>query len=155
IIFVVHQLKKLRASTDQNALSNFTCQIDANVLLLTSGVPGLSSAVKVAPASNSRQDASGLLHLGQLQGGKETLGAAVTRPRTNPGVTPPANYYLVGDNQSPTAEVTSVQAGSDGDTIIPELLYINAFHTLDDKEDVSLIAVPGIGSPTLVGAGMN
>src|SRR5262249_23956019 len=114
ITFVVRRLTKLRASTNQNALSNFTCQVDGNVLLLTSGVPGLSSAVNVALASNSSQDASGLLHLGQLQGGKETLGAAVTRPRTNPGGTPPNNYYLVGHNQSPTAEVASGRAGTGG-----------------------------------------
>src|SRR5262249_54161858 len=145
--------------TNQNALSNFTCQVDGNVLLLTSGVPGLSSAVNVALASNSSQDASGLLHLGQLQGGKETLGAAVTRPRTNPGGTPPNNYYLVGDNQSPTAEVASVRAGSDGAPVTGDQPYLDVFHAnacpLDDKEDVSLIAVPGIGSPAVVGAGMN
>ena len=96
ITFVVRRLTKLRGSTNQNALSNFTCQIDANVLLLTSGAPGLSSTVNVAPASNSSQDASGLLRLGQLQGGKETLGAAVTRPRTNPAGTPPAQLLPGG-----------------------------------------------------------
>jgi hypothetical protein len=159
ITFVVRQLTKLRASTDQNALSNFTCQIDANVLLLTSGAPGLASTVNVAPASNSGQDASGLLRLGQLQGGQETLGAAVTRPRTNPGGTPPANYYLLGDHAAPTAEVMSVQAGSDGDPVTGDGPYLDVFRPnacpLDDKDDVSLIAVPGIGSPAVVGAGMH
>jgi phage tail sheath protein FI len=63
--------------------------------------------------------------------------------------------YLVGDHAAPTAEVASVRAGSDGDLTIPERLYSDAFPTLDNKEDVSLIAVPGIGSPAVVGAGMN
>jgi hypothetical protein len=159
ITFVVRRLTKLRASTNQNALSNFTCQVAGSVLLLTSGVSGLSSSVHVAPASNRSQDASGLLHLGLLQGGTETLGAAVTRPRNNPAGTPPHNYYLVGDHAAPTTEVASVQAGSDGDPITGEDPYINVFQPnacpLDDKEDVSLIAVPGIGSPFVVGAGMN
>jgi phage tail sheath protein FI len=60
----------------------------------------------------------------------------------------------VGDN-AVTPEVASVQVGSDGDLIIPDPLYIAALASLDDKEDVSLIAVPGIGSPEVVGAGMN
>jgi hypothetical protein len=150
ITFVVSRLTKLRTSTNQAAFSNFTCEVDGDVLLLTSGAPGLSSSVHVAPASNSSQDASGLLRLGQLQGGTETLGAAVTRPRN----TPAGTHYLVGDN-AVTPEVASVQVGSDGDLIIPDPLYIAALASLDDKEDVSLIAVPGIGSPEVVGAGMN
>jgi phage tail sheath protein FI len=155
ITFVVSRLTKLRDSTNQNAFTNFTCLVDQAVLLLTSGVPGLASAVNVAPASSSSQDASGLLRLGQLQGGSETLGAAVTRPRPNPSGTPPANYYLVGDHAVPTAEVASVQAGSDGDPVTTDQPYIDAFKAFDDKEDVSLLAVPGIGSPAVMGAGMN
>jgi phage tail sheath protein FI len=152
ITFVVSRLTKLRSSTDPNAFANFTCQVDGDVLLLRSGVPGLSSSVHVAPASNSDQDASGLLRLGQLQRGMETLGASVTRPRNNPAGTP---YYLVGDNLAPTAEVASVQKGSDGDPVTTDQPYIDAFHALDDKEDVSLMAVPGIGSPVVAGAAMN
>jgi phage tail sheath protein FI len=152
ITFVVRRLTKLRSSTDPNAFANFTCQVDGDVLLLRSGFPGLSSSVHVAPAPNSAQDASGLLSLGPLLGGTETLGASVTRPRNNPAGTP---YYLVGDNLAPTAEVASVQKGSDGDPITTDQPYIDAFHTLDDKEDVSLLAVPGIGSPAVMGAGMN
>jgi phage tail sheath protein FI len=155
IQFVVRQLTPQRASTDPNAFNNFTCQVDAGVLLLTSGASGLSSSVNVAPAATSTQDATGLLRLGPLNGGTETLGAAVTRPRNNPAGTPPANYYLVGDNTAPTAEVVSVQLGSDGDPITNDQPYIDAFSALDDKEDVSLLAVPGIGSVAVVSAGMN
>ena len=42
-----------------------------------------------------------------------------------------------------------------GAAITTDQPYIDAFAKLDDKEDVSLIAVPGIGSAALVGAGMN
>ena len=114
------------------------------VLLLTSGVTGVASSVKIAPAANSSQDAAGLLGLGQLSGGVETLGGAVLRPRNNPPRTPPDNYYFIGDNVAPTAEVASVSPGSDGSTIATDQLYIDAFAKLDDKEDVSLIAVPGM-----------
>ena len=151
----VRALTKLRASTDQNAFANFLCEVNNGVLLLTSGVASPASSVKVTPAANSSQDATGLLRLGLLSGGVETLGAAVLRPQNNPLRTPPDNYYFIGDNSAPTAEVASVIAGSDGSAITTDQPYIDAFAKLDDKEDVSLIAVPGIGSPALVGAGMN
>jgi hypothetical protein len=151
----VRALTKLRASTDQNAFANFLCEVNNGVLLLTSGVASPASSVKVTPAANSSQDATGLLRLGLLSGGVETLGAAVLRPQNNPLRTPPDNYYFIGDNSAPTAEVASVVAGSDGSAITTDQPYIDAFAKLDDKEDVSLIAVPGIGSPALVGAGMN
>jgi uncharacterized protein len=155
VTFAVRRLTKLRGSTNANVFANFTCAVDANVLLLTSGAAGLSSSVNVAPASVSSQDASGLLKLGPLQGGKETFGAAVTRPRTNPAGTPPATYYLLGDNAAPTNEVATVRAGLDGTPITTDQPYIDGFQAFNSKEDVSLLAVPGIGSPGLVGAGMN
>jgi len=151
----VRALTKLRASTDQNAFANFLCQVNNGVLLLTSGVTSASSSVKVAPAANNSQDAAALLRLGLLNGGIETLGATVLRPQNNPPRTPPDNYFFVGDNSAPTAEVVSVTAGSEGSAITTDQPYIDAFSKLDDKEDVSLIAVPGIGSAALVGAGMN
>jgi uncharacterized protein len=151
----VRALTRLRTSTSQNAFANFLCQVDNGVLLLTSGVASPSSSVKVAPAANSPQDAAGLLRLGLLNGGVETLGAAVLRPRNNPQGIPPDNYFFVGDNNAPTAEVASVNAGSEGSAINTDQPYIEAFSKLDDKEDVSLITVPGIGSAALVGAGMN
>jgi uncharacterized protein len=151
----VRALTKLRSSTEQNAFANFICQVDNGVLLLTSGVASASSSVKVAPAANSSQDASGLLRLGLLNGGGETLGATVLRPQNNPPRTPPDNYFFVGDNSAPTAEVVSVDAGSEGSAISTDQPYIDAFSKLDDKDDVSLITVPGIGSAVLVGAAMS
>ena len=82
--------------------TNFLCEVNNGVLLLTSGVASAASSVKVAPAANSSQDAAGLLRLGLLNGGVETIGAAVLRPQTNPPRTPPDNYYFVGDNSAPT-----------------------------------------------------
>ena len=151
IVFVVRRLIKLRTSTNQTAFSNFTCPLSSGLLLLTSGAPGLASSVTVAPASNSSEDASGLLKLGKLNGGTETLGAAVTRPLA----TPTGILYLVGDNAAPTVQVVSVQAGSDGDSILNDQPFIAALSILDNIDDVSLIAIPGMGSEAILGGGMN
>jgi len=157
IRFAVSHLTKLRASTDQNALTNFQCAVNAGVLLLTSGVAGVASSVNVAPANSAAQNATGLLRLGTLEGGVETLGAAVARPRANTNTndpTQPAYFYLVGDNAA-AASVASVQPGSDGDAIANDQPFVDALQRLDNRDDVSLIAVPGRGSPAMVGAGMN
>jgi len=130
------------------------------VLLLTSGAAGVASSVNVAPASSAAQNATGLLRLGTLQGGIETLGGAVTRPRANANTntndpTQAAYYYLVGDNALPTTGVASVHAGSDGMRSRTTSLFIDALQRLNNRDDVSLIAAPGRGSPTMVGAAMN
>jgi uncharacterized protein len=152
IAFVVRQLTKRRASTNQTAFSNFTCAPNGSgLLLLTSGASGLTSSVTVAPAINSDQDASGLLRLGKLNGGTETIGAAVTRPQ----VTPNGSLYFVGDHAAPTNQVVSSQAGGDGDVVTTDQPFIAALPILNNIEDVSLIAIPGIGSEAIVGAGMN
>jgi len=154
---VVKKLKKLRQSTDQTAFSAFTCSVDQKVLLLRSGTRGLASSVNLSPDLSDADNATGLLNLGRLNGGTETIGAAFTRPAVNPGSKPtlPDSYYLVGDNTHPTAEVASVQAGSDGDPPSNDQPFIDALKRLDRIDDVSLIAIPGIGSKSVVGGGMN
>jgi len=152
ITFVVKALTKLHASSDQNAFANFACTLSSGALLLTSGVANLSSSVSVVPASSASQDASALLKLGLSNGGVETVGAAVTRPRNSSLATP---YFFVGDNTAPTGDVAAVQLGSDGSLLVPNVSFINALNRLDNKDDVSLIAIPGLGSPEIVGAGMN
>ncbi len=155
---VVRKLNKIRFSTDQDAFDEFTCTVDAGtgVLVLKSGTESFSSSVNIAPASSSDFNATGYLSLGKLEGGAETLGGQVTRPRVTP-VDAQNNpiHSLVGDNAYPTTEVESVQAGSDGDSITTDTPYTDAFDFLNNIEDVSLIAVPGIGSAAVVGAGMN
>ena len=154
IQFVVRGLTKLRASTNATAFSGFTATVTGGVLLLRSGFAAPDSSVWVADSANVQENATGLLKLGKGNGGIETAGGAVLRPRVNPSGTPPSNYYLIGDN-TVTAEVASVRAGSDGDPITNDQPYIDAFPRLDTLDDVNLVAVPGIGSSTLVGAGLN
>ena len=141
-------------STLLAAYSGFTAAVDASVLLLTSGTTGITSSVTVLTASISDDDATGLLSLGILNGGVETLGGAVTRPQPHSVLTAPR--YRVGDhNAASEAAVNAVNLGSDGTAITNDQPYIDAFPRIDDKNDVSLIAVPGIGSSTVVGEGMN
>jgi hypothetical protein len=172
IQYVIRELTQQRASTNPTAFSNFTCTLDtagdtAGRLRLTSGaaVPsgtiGQASSVTVASAGNPAEDASELLHLGRRYLGIETIGAGVTRPQVNPtmsGTQTPA-LYLVGDNAAPSTQVASVQLGSDGDAITDgqqfDRLFINALQSLNPIEDVSLIAIPGRVSDTVVGDGMN
>ncbi len=178
IQYVVSELTRQRASTEPEPFSGFTCEVvetgtEAGRLLLTSGaaVPsgmiGQASSVTVAPAGNPDEDASELLHLGRRYLGIETIGVAITRPLFNPkmdstisisGTQTPA-LYLVGDNAARTTQVASVQPGSDGDPITDEQqfdqLFINALQALNPIENVSLIAIPGRVSDTVVGSGMN
>lgn len=150
IHYVVRQLTRLRSTTAAAAFSGFTCSVNASgVLELASGTKTASSSVRVAAAASG--DAGAALRLGELNGGVETLGGAVTRPR----VTPPGSYLLVGDNAAPTGEVASVTGGSDGDPVTQDQPYIDALSALDGVQDVSLVAVPGIGSTAVVGAGMS
>lgn len=159
IQFAVRELESLRETTDDDVFNQFTCQNDSGVLVMTSGTQGTNSSVNVAPSSNENQSATGLLRMGTLEGGAEILGASVTRPVVNPNpntVTPLPfeNFFFVGDNAQ-TAEVPNVQLGSNGDPINNDTPYLNAFNALDTVNDVSLIAVPGVASATVMGGGMN
>lgn len=149
-------LSKVRASTDQAAFDNFQAALEGGVLKLSSGTAKAGSSVNVAPAPDG-VDITGYLKLGQLESGVETLGGAVMRPVANTDPPPDTAIprYFVGDHDIAVAPVASVQSGSDGPAITTDLPYTQAFSRLDNIDDVSLIAVPGIGSPTVVSAGMN
>ncbi|AQA25743.1 phage tail sheath family protein [Rhodococcus sp. MTM3W5.2] len=155
IQFAVRTLTRLRNSTNPAAFTGFTCAVDAGVLLLRSGFVSPASSVWVADSPDTAENAAGLLRLGKSHGGVEIIGAAVTRPRVSPAGGPPANFYLIGDNAAPTPEVLTVRAGSDGDPITNDQPYISGLQRLNRLDDVNLIAVPGIGSPVLVGEGVN
>ena len=152
-------LTNVKNSTSAAAFISFTGSvvtesidsIPTEVLQLGSGTTIPGSSVYVAPASNAGNNATGFLRLGKLQGGTETLGGAITRPLANTVVIP---RYLVGDHDDSVVPVVSVQDGFDGDMVM-DSDYINSFPRLDSINDVSLIAVPGIGSPTVVSEGMN
>lgn len=139
----VRALQPLRASTDPTAFSGFNAAFADGAYTLTSGKPGRRSSVEVSDAPTN--NAAALLKLGRARG-VEQSGAAVLRPANG-------NQIFVGD--ALVAGVTvAITPGSDGDTP-QELDYQNGFKLLDPVRDVNLIAVPGIGTPTMVDFGGN
>ena len=144
-------LQKQLVSTPSNVIfTAFTASQAANILTLTSGSPGINSSVQVMPASNINQDISWALLLGRSNGGTETFGSAILRPVVG-------SSYLVGLHD-PVADdaVDSVTEGNDGMPLIGnDMVFTNAFTSLDNIDDVSLLAVPGRGSLQVVNAGMN
>jgi len=144
----VRALKKLRSSTKDKAYDDFTCTYDETdpsnpLYVLTSGTKGVdsdtgvASSVEVAdvPANN----AAALLNLGTANGGQEQDGSAVLRPANG--------TFHVGDDPSlPTTP------GSDGTT--PQTAdYMAGFDLLDTVRDVSILAVPGMGTKDITDFG--
>lgn len=152
-------LTRIKNSTNQDAFDLFSSAIvmqtiegvPTEVLQLSSGTAKVNSSVYVAPVTIANNNMTGFLKLGKLQGGTETLGGAITRPLANTVAIP---RYLVGDQDISVTPVVSVQGGLDGDPVI-DGHYITAFQRLNNINDISLIAVPGVGSPTVVSEGMN
>lgn len=139
----VRALQPLRASTDPTAFSAFTAAFASGLYTLTSGKTGKRSSVEVADAPSN--NAAALLKLGKGRGVEQT-GAAVLRPANGTNI-------FVGD-AAVSGIVVAVTAGSDGSTP-QEVDYQNGFRLLDPVRDVNLIAVPGIGSATMVDFGGN
>lgn len=148
----VRKLSPLKASTVPDPFSNFTCSVvdvdeENKKLVLTSGASGPTSTVKILNATIPDENIASFLKLGLTNDGSEIHGAAVRRPVN--GIT-----YQVGDD-TVTGAVTAVTPGSDGTMPITDATYTAGFQLLNDKDDVNLICVPGIGSRTVVDAGLN
>ena len=144
--FVRTNLTPLRTSTD---FSGFTCTLenagtDTEHLLLRSGSAAPTSSVRIQNASTNNAAVS--LRLGAGNGGVSESGRAVQRPAL-------ANAIQVGDN-AVEAPVTDSTPGADGDDPLTELSYSSQFSHLDNKTDFSLLAVPGVGTETMVDEGM-
>ena len=144
----VRALKKLRSSTKDKAYDDFTCTYDETdpsnpFYVLTSGTKGIdsdtgvASSVEVADAPSN--NAAALLNLGTANGGQEQDGSAVLRPANG--------TFHVGDDPSlPTTP------GSDGTT--PQTAdYMAGFDLLDTVRDVSILAVPGMGTKDITDFG--
>lgn len=147
---VIQGLVPLRASTPAEAYSSATVTLtgtDENRLRITSGEAGANSTVEIQPAQNTAENVTGGLRLSR--GARRVDGSSDMRPPdTAQGV-----YYLLGDAPE-TGPVNGVTAGSDG-SIPQDIDYINALSLLDTIRDVSLIAIPGVGSEAVADAGMN
>lgn len=140
----VRALVPLRGSTPTAAFTAFTAGFATGVYTLTSGAGGKRSSVQVTNAPS--ENGATLLKLGRNNGGVEQAGAAVLRPAVG------TNYH-VGD-AAVAGNVISATLGSDGVTP-QEIDYQNGFALLDVRRDVNIVAVPGIGSKTMVDFGGN
>ena len=140
----VRALVPLRGSTPTAAFTAFTAGFTAGAYTLTSGAGGKRSSVQVTNAPS--ENGATLLKLGRNNGGVEQAGAAVLRPAVG------TNYH-VGD-AAVAGNVISATLGSDGVTP-QEIDYQNGFALLDVRRDVNIVAVPGIGSKTMVDFGGN
>lgn len=140
----VQALVPLRGSTPTAAFTAFTAGFATGIYTLTSGVGGKRSSVQVTNAPS--ENGATLLKLGRNNGGTEQAGAAILRPAVG------TNYH-VGD-AAVAGNVISATLGSDGVTP-QEIDYQNGFALLDVRRDVNIVAVPGIGSKTMVDFGGN
>lgn len=140
------------ASTYSQAAVTFTTVgngPDGTLRITAGGAPSAASSVVVQDGPDPLTSAVGVLNLGTRNGGTEVFGSAGMRPQDNA----PDDYYFLGDDTVAGA-VSAVAAGSDG-TEPQDADYIAALSQLDTIRDVSLLAVPGIGSAAVVDAGMN
>jgi phage tail sheath protein FI len=151
-------LKPLRAGGGlDDAYKNASVQVltpDAakpaeRTLRITSGLAGIASSVEILPAPSLTETLTGALKLGVRSGGREVSGTADMRPMD----TASGDCYFIGDDTVDATRVSRVVAGDDG-KVPQQADYIEAFHWLDKIPDVSLIAVPGEGSPALADEGM-
>jgi hypothetical protein len=142
----VRALTPTRSLTDAAAFSSFNATFAAGVYTLSSGSQGKRSSIEVSNATDPTSNAATLLKLGKTNGGTETTGAAELRPAV-------ANDLHLGDN-AVAGSVLSVTLGSDGATP-QDTDYMAGFTLLDKLRDVNIVAVPGIGSPTMVDFGAN
>jgi len=100
---------KVSSASSALAVQNFTCTRSSNKLVLTSGVGGENSSVRVLQGSSN--DAAAFLTLGIASGGQEVDGTSALRPRPVP-----APGSLTGGNLAggaldglPTAGTQAIQ----------------------------------------------
>lgn len=151
----IRALAPLRDSTPAATYSAATVTFATStgpggVLRITAGGPAAAaSSAVVQDAKDPLVNAAGALKLGARNGGVEVSGAAALRPQDNP----PDDFYFLGDDTVEGA-VSAVAAGADG-TTPQDAHFLAALPQLDTIRDVSLIAIPGIGSAAVADGAMN
>lgn len=150
IAATIQAMTPLRESTPANAYNVTVTVQGTNMLRIASGNTSASSKVEIVAASDPLENAAGALRLGRRNGGTEVYGSSAMRPQN----TAAEDFFYLGDD-TVSGAVSAVQPGSDGTLPLNDNDYTNAFAWLDTVRDVSLIAVPGIGSTAVADAGMN
>lgn len=146
--------QKKKTSTPDVAFTSFTCTVETvnsdQRLVLQSGTntgAGTESTISSVRIQNaSTNNAATLLRLGEGNGGLSEDALAVRRPAN-------ADVIQIGD-AAIEAPVTNATLGTDGVAELNESSYSAGFTHLNNKTDFSLLAVPGIGSETMIDEGM-
>ena len=151
----IRGLDPLSTTTDDAVYDAATVTVETeagndHLRITVGGAASHTSSVQVLDATDPDANMAGLLNLGVRHGGTEVRGAAPLRPQDTPAS---MGHYYLGDG-AVTGPVTTVTLGEDTDPLT-DADYIDAFSSLDTIRDVSLLAVPGIGSPALTDAAMN
>lgn len=153
----ISSMEPLRDSTPENSYDVTVAFIAADggpnghLRITAGGAASASSSVLILDAEDSSVNAAGALSLSPRDS-TEVQGSAFTRPQDTPS-TPTRDYYFLGDDTVEGA-VSAVDPGTPGSTPTDQD-YIDALNMLDTIRDVSLIAIPGIGSGIVISNAMN
>lgn len=153
----VRALTRIRNSTNPAAFSAFTCAVDTVGaefrLVLTSGTntgPGTESTSSSAQVQNaSTNNATVLLRLGEANGGRSEGALAVRRPVN----TATGEVVQIGD-ATVAGSITVVTPGLEGVAALLDTSYSAGFQLLNPITDVSLLAVPGVGTAGIFDEGV-
>jgi phage tail sheath protein FI len=150
----VRALVKKKASTPADAFAQFDCTVETisaqSRFVLQSGTnkptfaANTHSSVRIQNASTA--NAATFLKIGEGNGGQSEDAMAVRRPAN-------ASTMQIGD-AAVAAPVSAAVLGSDGVAALTTVSFSSKFTLLDSITDVSLLAVPGENSTTMVDAGM-
>lgn len=146
----VRALTKKKTSTSDDAFDEFECTVDTGKLLMQSGTnkptfaTNTRSSVRIQNASTA--NAAGFLKIGEGNGGTSQDALAPRRPAA-------AAAVQIGDAAIATP-VTAAVLGTDGVAALSVTDFSDSFALLDSITDVSLLAVPGENTTTMVDAGM-
>lgn len=139
-------LAPLRGTTPAVAYSGFQALFTGagfvGTYTLTSGGPGRRSTVRVSNAP-AQVNCANILRLGLGNGGSESTGAAALMPV--------AGAFPLG-SAGTMPGVFASKVGFDG-IALTETDLVNGLSKLDQISDVNLVAIPGIGTSTVVDAG--
>jgi len=141
-------LTPLRDSTPKDAYEVTVSVVENDRLRITSGHASAGSRVEIIDGPDILTNAASALKLGTRNGGIEVNGSSDMRPQDTEQNKP----YLLGDD-TVSGAVSDVQPGTDGNAAT-SMDFIKALTWLDTIQDVSLIAIPGIGSTDVADAGM-
>ena len=137
---------KLQAALDASGLPPVTVSLVSNAVKIMANTADADSRVVVSSFADPNEDAAGVLEF-VGDGVVEYYGASANRPKADTGITVPS-----GD---PGVQVAARTDGSPPRDTVTSTEYGDALKLLDGKDDVSLIAIPGVGDTVVTDVATN